>query len=361
MSTPPTATATQDAVISTSTPSQSSSLTSDPLLSAFLAQDFSPSDYLNRNLPQLSVNGSTSSGVLSQTKDEDPLPLANVHSKANTLLSTLDASLNKSQATLTTLTDDILRATPRLGYEVEVLRSDVISLAENLTSPTTLATIAGLTHDEQHQHVNGDQESGSPIDRSTKGKPEVLKKLETLVKVRGHLEEVIKIFGEAMDWTLSAPNSGSTALSDSSSSSNNNSSLLQPFQPIIRSTTPNSMSGSAKIEQDISYLITNNELDKASAKIEELVKLCAVWKDTAEYATRMQFLEGLKWKIIEAGKGLEETYDEEVPTQGRDENGNNGDGNSSGLGGYAFGGDPGREGYYGGLLNQFQARMRGMG
>lgn len=355
MSTRPIATTTQDVVISTSIPSQSS-LTSDPLLSAFLSPDFSPSDYLNRNLPQLSVNGSASLGLFSQNKDEGPLPLANVHSKANSLLSTLDANLNRSQTTLTTLTDDILRATPRLGYEVEVLRSDVISLAENLTSPTTLATIVGLTHEDQHTN-GGDQENGSSIEGSSKGKPDVLKKLETLVKVRGHLEEVIKIFGEAMDWTLSTPNSTSTTLGDPSS----NSSTLQPFQPVVRSTTPNSMSGSAKIEQDVSYLITNNELDKATAKVEELVKLCAVWKDTAEYTTRMQFLEGLKWKIIEAGKGVEETYDEDVSTQGRGENGSSGDGNNGGLGGYAFGGDPGREGYYGGLLNQFQARMRGMG
>ncbi|KAK6346935.1 hypothetical protein TWF696_007033 [Orbilia brochopaga] len=297
----------------------------DPVLQPFLADNFSPAAYLNSTLPPLS---STSS-------------LHSLHSTATTLLSSLDVHLSRLQATLSALTDEILRATPRLSYELQVLRSDVISLADTLSSPRTrqlTQCLADVSLEDSSQGqldpppadtaagtttttTNGD---GGGVNSAANGekqsnaatastKPQVLKRLETLALVRRHLEDVVKVFGEAMEWTLTDTQKTSIPLPTTSTSS------LGAYIPPSRTPSPavfdgrkkptstststnNTGTGSDKITDEISYLLLNEEIEQATQKVEELAKLCDVWKNTSEHDARLRFVENLRWKVMEATK-----------------------------------------------------------
>jgi len=56
------------------------------------------------------------------------------------------------------------------------------------------------------------------------------------------------------------------------------------------------------ITSEITFLIANDQLELATEKVEELAKLCEVWKGTSEFNARVQFVEGLRWKVMEAGR-----------------------------------------------------------
>ncbi|KAK6336627.1 hypothetical protein TWF718_009423 [Orbilia javanica] len=300
-------------------------LLSDPALQPFLSDSFSPTSYLNSTLPPLPLS-STSSSSSSPTAS-----LQKLHTTATTLLSSLDAHLNRLQSTLSTLTDEILRATPRLSYELQVLRSDVISLADTLSSTRTrqltecLADISLEESPDAPGAVVGGEGQEKEIDArevteskerrkseapNNQGKPQVLKRLETLTLVRRHLEDVIKVFGEAMEWTLTDVQKTSIPLPTTATSS------LGAYLPPSRSPSPavmdgrkrsgqgigNSATGSDKFTDEISYLLLNEEVDKATQKVEDLAKLCEVWKNTSEYDARLRFVENLRWQVMEATK-----------------------------------------------------------
>ncbi|KAF3918638.1 hypothetical protein AA313_de0204385 [Arthrobotrys entomopaga] len=309
------------------------SLLADPLLQPFLSDSFSPSAYLNSTLPPLSTTSviSASSNTVS---------LQTLHSTATDLLTSLDVHLNRLQSTLSTLTDEILRATPRLSYELQVLRSDVISLADTLSSTRTrqltecLADVslqdsgAGAAtapapgtpsninaNDDSHDESKDRRKPSAATSTTASGKPQVLKRLETLVLVRRQLEDVIKVFGEAMAWTLTDTQKTGIPLPTTATSS------LGAYIPPSRSPSPGIIdgrkrspqnsgpsamaAGSDKFTDEISYLLLNEEVDKATEKVEELAKLCDVWKNTSEYDARLRFVENLRWKVMEATKAEE--------------------------------------------------------
>ncbi|EPS45607.1 hypothetical protein H072_423 [Dactylellina haptotyla CBS 200.50] len=282
----------------------------DPALQPFLSDAFSPTAYLNSTLPPLSPPAAS---------------LQLLHSTATDLLSSLDAHLNRLQTTLSTLTDEILRATPRLSYELQVLRSDVISLADTLSSARTRQLtdcLADVSLDPAgDQEPNDDRNDNEPKARrkshpatsttpTTPGKPQVLKRLETLALVRRHLQEVRKVFDDAMEWTLTDAQKTGIPLPTTATSS------LGAYIPPSRSPSPsvmdgrkrashsgnNAAAGSDKFTDEISYLLLNEEVDKATQKVEELAKLCDVWKNTSEYDARLRFVENLRWKVMEATK-----------------------------------------------------------
>ncbi|KAK6537685.1 hypothetical protein TWF694_011859 [Orbilia ellipsospora] len=310
---------------SSSSSSSSTALLVDPVLQPFLSDSFSPSAYLNSTLPPLSTTSviSASSNTVS---------LQTLHSTATDLLTSLDVHLNRLQSTLSTLTDEILRATPRLSYELQVLRSDVISLADTLSSTRTrqltgcladvslqdsATTLAPATpsntngNDDANGESKDHRKSQAVTSTTASGKPPVLKRLETLVLVRRQLEDVIKVFGEAMAWTLTDTQKTGIPLPTTTTSS------LGAYIPPSRSPSPgitdgrkrstqnsaaSAIAGSDKFTDEISYLLLNEEVDKATEKVEELAKLCDVWKNTSEYDARIRFVENLRWKVMEATK-----------------------------------------------------------
>ncbi|KAI5798016.1 hypothetical protein DFH27DRAFT_561612 [Peziza echinospora] len=367
-----------------------STLLADPILAPFLAPSFSIISYLNSTLPPLSpptLNLPTQSKLdpkvqlqqqLSQShpsNNPNAVPLSQLHPKTTSLLSLLDIQTHKLITHLQSLTDEILRVAPRLGYEVEVLRGGVVALAEDLERmrgppPPTTTDGSGSTNTSQTQT----------------NKPEVLHKLEALSTIWTRLEEVIAIFGEAMNWPLEAGTGDSSekpesnALAAIQSPSYYNLSPAPSPPPFIKelnraSSASKTATKTINPAAEVSYLLASNMIPEARARIEQLRVLASVFKGTSEGEARAEIVEKLAKKVAEAERikemkekgfgGMEDRM--AMPPRSRVEDNARPDPEAeSGAGkpeareeapGTAFG--VSREGYYG-LISQLQ-RMRGMG
>lgn len=281
--------------------SSKSSHVSDPALAPFLETQFDPAAYLNTALPSLSL----STGSARPLKSGNAVSLADLSSQTQDLLSQLNAHTTRLSAILTQLTDDILRSGARLAYEVEVLRGETIGLTETLTdglkgdvkkflpggitiktkqqdgdvkSPTLVANTA------EDAGERGPQTLDAPEDST----PEYISDLLTLTTVRARLETVIKVFGEAMHWTIPPSEISITSSIISVSApepSSNNASQEQKGKDFA-----------AALRSEIADLITgdpDNGVEKAETRIQALRDLAQVWKGTAEDKARTKFVDGL--------------------------------------------------------------------
>ncbi|EUC41519.1 hypothetical protein COCMIDRAFT_29727 [Bipolaris oryzae ATCC 44560] len=267
---------------------------SDPTLDPFLQSQFDPADYLNATLPSLSLS--------SRSKTGNAASLADLSSQTQDLLSQLNAHTTRLSAILTQLTDDILRTGGRLAYEVEVLRGEAVGLTETLTD--------GLKNDVEKflprgltmkaEPVQG--EPGSPAPAQTEDSSEVLQApvepedttpeyisdLRTLTTVRSRLENVIKVFGEAMHWTIppSEVSLGASLISVSAPEPGTDSA----------SREQKGKEFAASLRSEIADLITGDPeggMHKAEVRIQALKDLAQVWKGTAEEKARTKFIDGL--------------------------------------------------------------------
>lgn len=186
---------------------------SDPALRPFLQPTFDPADYLNTTLPALSL----SSTSLRPLKQGTSASLADLSAQTQDLLSQLNAHTTRLSTILTQLTDDILRSGGRLAYEVEVLRGETIGLSETLTEnlqPDIQKFLPGglslkpTSAQDSTENVKSPVLSPSPeateLEPAEEAPttPPYISELRTLTTIRTRLETIIKVFGEAMHWTL---------------------------------------------------------------------------------------------------------------------------------------------------------------
>jgi hypothetical protein len=278
-----------------------SSHVSDPALAPFLEAHFDPAAYLNATLPSLSL----STGSARPLKSGNAVPLADLSSQTQDLLSQLNAHTTRLSAILTQLTDDILRSGARLAYEVEVLRGETIGLTDTLTtdlkSDVKKFLPGGITI--KKEDPNGEVTSPALVASAPEGiadqslpnlsapedaTPEYISDLRTLTTVRSRLETVIKVFGEAMHWTIPPSEISLT------------SSLISVSAPEPgtdnASQEQKGKEFSAALRSEIADLITGdpeNGVEKAETRIQALRDLAQVWKGTAEEKARTKFVEGL--------------------------------------------------------------------
>jgi hypothetical protein len=273
-----------------------SSHVSDPALTPFLQSHFDPAAYLNATLPSLSLSGRPAKGTSAS--------LADLSSQTQDLLSQLNAQTTRLSAILTQLTDDILRSGGRLAYEVEVLRGETIGLTDVLKDglkddmtkfvPGGISVEAG-SQGESTSRRPSETATGAPQDAThppptapTDTTPDYITSLRTLTTVRSRLEDVIKVFGEAMHWTIppSDVSLGSSLISVSAPEpGSDNASLEQRGKEFASS-----------LRSEIADLITGDPEQgpaKAEARIQALRDLALVWKGTAEEKARGKFVEGL--------------------------------------------------------------------
>ena len=348
-----------------------SALLADPILAPFLGPSFSTINYLNTTLPPLlppsiALPTSKSDRVqLPPIHNPSAIPLSQIHPKTTTLLSTLDVHAHRLIGQLQTLTDEILRVTPRLSYEVEVLRGGVVSLGEDLERVGT--KVARFDPSHSAPTTGGLEVKGH--------KPEVLKRLEMLCMVRERLEEVIAIFGEAMSWPLPL-----TAVGQDPGIRANSPSPYSPApSPPAFIKELNKMSNAATKASnktinpaaEISYLLAANLVSQARDRIEELRLLAGVFKGTIEGDARLDLVDTLAKQVTQAEEkcsakeegivqprsrrkedDMVADHSTGARTESKDDTNNNNTHGANALG-------VGREGYYG-LINQLQ-RMRGMG
>lgn len=282
--------------VSEDKPAHKSAHVADPALAPFLQDQFDPADYLNATLPALSLSARP-------LKSGNANSLASLSSQTQDLLSQLNAHTTRLSAVLTQLTDDILRSGARLAYEVEVLRGETVGLTETLTdnlkddvkkflpggivleaekkdeNPQSPALATDPTDNQQ------EPPQPNPKDDTT---PEYISSLRTLSTVRTRLETVIKVFGEAMHWTLPPSEVSLT------------SSLISVSAPEPgtdhASREQKGKEFAASLRAEIADLITGDPdkgMQKAQARIQALRDLAQVWKGTAEEKARIKFVDGL--------------------------------------------------------------------
>lgn len=280
---------------------------SDPALAPFLQSNFDPADYLNAALPPLSLSNRP-------LKSANTSSLADLSSQTQDLLSQLNAHTTRLSAILTQLTDDVLRSGARLAYEVEVLRGETLGLTDTLTTdlkddvkkflPAGLTITSQTTQDASQTSTpavdtRDDPPAALPSDPDS-STPEYISDLRTLATVRSRLETVIKVFGEAMHWTLPPSEVSLT------------SSLISVSAPEPGSDNASreqkGKEFASALRSEIADLITGEPdegIQKAEVRIQALRELAMVWKGTAEEKARTKFVDGLVRLAEEKQKEIE--------------------------------------------------------
>lgn len=276
---------------------------SESVLEPFLRQSFDPAAYLNGTLPALSASSSV-------TAKAGSVPLAELSSQTQTLVSQLNAHTTRLTNALTQLTDDILRSGGRLAYQVELLRGETIGLSEALSdglqddlakfgvkSTVAVEQRTGRAGSLASQALPADAPVSPNARRASQAKsmassatPEHLTKLHTLTQVRERLDSVVKVFGDAMQWTI-PPSELSLA-----------SALISVSAPEpgadSQSREEKGKEYAERIRTEIADLVAGNMssqagYDAASARIQSLRDLAQVWKGTSEEKARIKFVDSL--------------------------------------------------------------------
>ncbi|ROV97707.1 hypothetical protein VMCG_07360 [Cytospora schulzeri] len=391
--------------------------TSDPFLQGFLNPAFDPAEHLNSILPPLQGSAATTSSSSSSSSTsllksssltpagKTPVPLAQLSSEAQDLLTQLNAHTTRLTNTLTQLTDDILRSGSRLAYEVELLRGETLGLAE------TLADEGPLAGDLERFVPGGVQQAAannaaaaaaattttstrrtslvdSPVPMSATpsvvekrldaasatgvedgetgggettqgGEPQYISHLRTLTLVRSRLDAVIRTFGDAMEFTFPpsefSVSSGFLSVSapdfpdmmHHASATREQISTEEKGQQVLR-----------RIREEVSGMLARGHpqpvrgVEDATARVEQLKGLSAVWKGTAEEKGRQRFVENLARMVEDRHRELVREAEAAREQALRESRGRQDDGGGSrrdqggssegtntesrGLGGYGF-------------------------
>jgi hypothetical protein len=281
----------------------------DPSLQRFADPAFDPVDFLNESLPPLTLASSQPHAA----RVPGAIPLAELSTRSQSLLSELSAQNVRLSGILTQLTDEILRSGRRLAYEVEVLRGEAIGLSDALTE-TLHDEVQKLTLEKLDAGMANPDVAGPPmIDEADENleaqdakaiasEPPFITQLRTLYQVRERLEQVVQVFGEAMEWPL-PPSEMSIASSFISVSA-------PEFGPEHHSQEEKGEEAAKKLRSDISSLLEGNGggeagLEAAAQRLASLRALSLVWKGTAEEKARTRFVEGLAKMVEDRRKTLE--------------------------------------------------------
>lgn len=253
---------------------------------------------------------------------------------------------------LTEETDKVLRAGPRLGYEVEVLRGEVRNLDETLhdklEADISVFVPCGLAPESSKPEAksngttpqtNGETapDTAKPIPQEAEKETDMAK-LRTLTLVRTRLDTVKSTFSNAMDWTFPpsevSVSSGLISVSASEPGSE------------AASTEEKGQEVSRRLKAEIQELLSRADgVAKARTRISELRQLAEVWKGTAEEKARTRFIDSLERVVDERETEINRRNEEQrvLADSERPLGGNNGNNaSSSALGGYGFMGQLGR-------------------
>lgn len=277
----------------------------DPSLQQFADPSFDPVDFLNDALPPLTLASSQPHA----SRAPGSVPLAELSTQTQSQLSQLSAQNVRLSNILTQLTDEILRSSGRLAYEVEVLRGETVGLSDALTEalhddirkfvPEGLAadlTSANVIHSTAESSAKTEEAQEQPsTTKSAPSDPEYISKLRTLNQVRARLEEVVHTFGEAMEWPLPP--------SEISITSSFISVSAPELGPDSHSQEEKGQEVAKKLRTEIKELLDSDGggeagLEAATKRVEALRLLATVWKGTVEEKARNRFVDSLA-KIVD--------------------------------------------------------------
>ncbi|KAL9125845.1 MAG: hypothetical protein Q9217_005010 [Psora testacea] len=270
----------------------------DPTLRPFLSSTFSPIDYLNTHFPPPSA---------AEKQQQTTSSLSTLASQTQTHVSTLNAQTSRLSDTLTELTDDILRTSTRLGYEVELLRGEAVSLAETLSkpgelsesilrfvpesiaspakpSPTPISPKKSNDDNTQHSAVLPPEAEANALE------PPSLPRLRTLLLVRHQLQSVIRVFNLALSFPLPP------------------SLLTTPTSALVSLQSPNAdpdaeakgQAALAELKAEVVDMLRAGDAEGAKARVQELRDVCGVWKGTSEEKARLKWVDRLEQLVRQA-------------------------------------------------------------
>lgn len=254
-------------------------------------EDFDPVKYLDNILPNFTLTSKIQAGKQNRS--------GQIHA-ASTEIQSLVSKLNtynvRTSTELTGLTDEILRSGNRLAYEVEVLRSDANSLYDLLSN--TLQR--DISYFVQKEALRNGAENVDDLDLTSEASsrlpgPEFMQQLRLLGHVKSRLEDVIKVFGEALKWPV-PPSDVSVA-----------SSLISVSAPELgvanSAEDDKARAVTRQYREEITDLLSSEGggqagLEAATRKVEGFQNLVTVWRGTAEERARNRVVEGFA-KIVE--------------------------------------------------------------
>lgn len=194
-------------------------------------------------------------------------------------ISVLAAQQTQLTTTLTELTDDILRTSARLAYEVELLRGDALGLVDSLDQGGPLATaIAEFVPTPLYE--KGDAKL---IEEQREAAPE-LAQLEQLHVIRSRLMEVVQVFNSALSFSL--PPSVLQAA---------NSSFISIQAPNEDpKAEERGLAAMQHIREEFDEVLRSDDSSLLRNKVQEYRDLSQVWTGTNEEKARNRFVDGLQ-------------------------------------------------------------------
>jgi hypothetical protein len=287
---------------------------SDSVLWGLQDATFDPVEFLNSSLPPFSL----ANVPQSSSKSSKAAQIQDTSTQVQDLLAKLNAQNIRYSNALSQLTDEILRSGGRLAYEVEILRGDANGLHEVLTD--TLQDdmkklglgASKIRPDELTREDDGaamptqSLEDGTEDAVVNKNEPDFIPQLRMLSQVKARLEEVINVFGEAMEWPL-APSELSIT-----------SSLISVSAPEPSSDTHTREVKAREVIRKLRLEVTNlldsdgggyAGLDAAATRVESLRSLTTIWKGTAEEKARAKFVESLAKVVDDRKRVLDASQD----------------------------------------------------
>ena len=276
----------------------------DEVSEQLLEEEFDPIQYLNDTLPTLAL---TSQGA----KQSRTSQLQSMSTEITSRGSKLNAYNARVSTELSILTDEILRSGNKLAYEVEVLRSDANSLFD-LLSETLQEDIQHFVRTDVSSKVSDNVEDAEATSSRAKNDPDFMQQLRLLGHVKARLEEVIRIFGDALKWPI-PPSDVSVA-----------SSLISVSAPELGvASSAEDDKARATIRQfreELSDLLNTEGgglagLEAASRRLGEWQKLALVWKGTSEEKARNRVVDGFTKIVDDRRRQLESQSRSRRPQQ----------------------------------------------
>jgi len=282
----------------------------DEVSEHLLEEDFDAIQYLNDTLPSLAL---TSQG----TKQNRTSQLQSTATEITSRVSKLNAYNARVSTELTTLTDEILRSGNKLAYEVEVLRSDANSLFD-LLSETLQEDIQQFVRQDAASKGSGSVKDVAAMSFEAKNDPDFMQQLRLLGHVKARLEEVVRVFGDALQWPI-PPSDVLVA-----------SSLISVSAPELGvASTAEDDKARATIRQfreELSDMLHTEGggiagLEAANKKLGEWQDLALVWKGTSEEKARNRVVDGFAKIVDDRRRQLESQGRTKRPQQDPARNG----------------------------------------
>ncbi|CAG8404024.1 unnamed protein product [Penicillium salamii] len=282
----------------------------------FADPNFDPADFLNASLSPLTVASSQPNA----SRTQGSVPLTELSTQVQSLLSQISAQNIRLSSTLSQLTDEILRSGGRLAYEVEVLRGETIGLSETLTEvlrDDISRFIPEPSERKPEQAENASEDDIEITDQpapTVSTDPEYVRNLRTLNQVRSRLEEVVQTFGDAMGWPLPP-----SELSFSSS-------FISVSGPDLGEDGQDREEKGQEMMKNLRAEVTGlldsegggrNGLEAADRRVEALRTLAKVWNSSAEEKARNRFVDSLAKIVDDRRRSLDQAADQSQRTSSR--------------------------------------------